>query len=49
MSHPVQQIKSYLSPSLTPQGPQRPMKEHILSQNAGISYSGNVDSRNPDR
>ena len=49
MSHPVQQLKPYLSPSLTPQGPQRPMNENILVKNAGISHSGNVDSRNPKR
>ena len=49
MSHPVQQLKPYLSPSLTPQGPPRPMNENILAQNAGISHSGIVDSRNPNR
>ena len=50
MSHPVpKQLKTYMSPSLTPQGPQRPMNDNILtSNNAATSHSGNVDSRNPN-
>jgi hypothetical protein len=49
MSNPVLQLKTYLSPSLTPQGLQRPMNEKIIGK-PGLSNSGNVDMRkNPTR
>lgn len=48
MSKPAPpQLKTYLSPSLTPQGPSRPMNDKILGNNGALSNSGNVDSRRP--
>ena len=46
MSNPVPtQLKTFLSPSLTPQGPQRPMQDKILGAKPILSNSGNADKR----